>query len=128
MQTLAEPGNYSVKLQASGKTFQVSQDETVLEAALRLGVGLPYGCRNGACGSCKGKIVSGMVDYGIHQERTLKPQEKAEGKALFCCAKPLSDLTLDVREVITGDIQIRTLPCRVEKIDKPPAFPFRQAA
>ncbi len=118
MQTLAEPGNYIVKLQASGKTFQVSQDETVLEAALRQGVGLPYGCRNGACGSCKGEIVSGMVDYGIHQERTLKPQEKAEGKALFCCAKPLSDLTLDVREVITGDIQIRTLPCRVEKINK----------
>ena len=121
MQLSPEPNKtagYTVKLQASGKTFHVAQDETVLEAALRQGIGLPYGCRNGACGSCKGIIVSGMVDYGIHQERTLIPQEKAEGKALFCCATPLSDLTLDVREVITGDIQIRTLPCRVEKIEK----------
>ena len=63
-------------------------------------------------------IVSGNVDYGVHQERTLKPEEKALGKALFCCAKPLSDLTLEVSEVNTGEIQIRTLPCRVEKIDK----------
>lgn len=102
----------------SGKTFQVAPDETVLEAALRQSIGLPYGCRNGACGSCKGRIVAGQVDYGHYQERTLRPEEKAEGKALFCCAKPLTDLTLDVREINTGDIQIRTLPCRVEKIDK----------
>ena len=123
MQTQARPQTegqpeHEVKLQASGKTFRVRHDETILEAALRQGVGLPYGCRNGACGSCKGKIVSGTVDYGIHQAGTLKPEEKTEGKALFCCAKPLSDLTLEVREVNTGAIQIRTLPCRVEKIEK----------
>lgn len=102
----------------SGKTFQVQTGETVLEAALRQSIGLPYGCRNGACGSCKGSIVSGQVDYGAHQPRTLRDEEKAAGKALFCCAKPLTDLVLDVREINTGDIQVRTLPCRVEKIDK----------
>ncbi|MBL8515364.1 MAG: CDP-6-deoxy-delta-3,4-glucoseen reductase [Betaproteobacteria bacterium] len=102
----------------SGNTFQVDVGETVLAAAMRQNIGLPYGCRNGACGSCKGTIVSGEVDYGAYQARTLTDAEKAQGKALFCCAKPKTDLVLDVREISAGDIQVRTLPCRVEKIDK----------
>jgi CDP-4-dehydro-6-deoxyglucose reductase, E3 len=124
MHTQAEPQSsgeqpaFEVRLQGSGRTFQVARDETILEAALRQGIGLPYGCRNGACGSCKGRIVSGTVDYGAHQERTLRPEEKAAGKALFCCARPLSDLALDVREVATGELQVRTLPSRVEKIER----------
>jgi CDP-4-dehydro-6-deoxyglucose reductase, E3 len=109
--------SHAVRL-PSGKTFQVDLGETVLAAAMRQNIGLPYGCRNGACGSCKGNIVSGEVDYGAHQPRTLTDAEKAAGKALFCCAKPLTDLVLDVREISAGDIHIRTLPCRVEKIDK----------
>ena len=107
---------YQITLQPSGHTFKVANDETILDAALRQGIGLPYGCRNGACGSCKGKIVAGEIDYGKHQDRTLTAEEKAAGKALFCVGKPLSDLTLDIKEIGgTGDIQIRTLPCRVEK-------------
>lgn len=110
---------YQVTLQPSGHRFQVAADETVLDAALRHGIGLPYGCRNGACGSCKGRIISGEFDYGVYQERTLRPEEKAGGKALFCVGKPCSDLTLEVKEIGgAGDIQIRTLPCRVEKMEK----------
>lgn len=111
---------FRVTLKATGNTFTVADDETIIEAALRQGIGLPYGCRNGACGSCKGQIVVGRVNYGTYQERNLKPEEKAAGKALFCVAKPRSDLTLDVNEIGgNGDIQIRTMPCRVEKVEKP---------
>lgn len=111
---------FTVTLKPSGNSFTVTPDETILEAALRQGIGLPYGCRNGACGSCKGTLVSGDFDYGQYQERTLRPEEKAAGKALFCVGKARSDLTLEVREIGgTGDIQIRTLPCRVEKVEKP---------
>ena len=110
---------YQITLAPSGNTFRVAADETVLDAALRQGIGLPYGCRNGACGSCKGTIVSGAFDYGVHQERTLTAEEKSRGKALFCVGKPRSDMTLNVKEIGgTGDIQIRTLPCRVEKKEK----------
>jgi CDP-4-dehydro-6-deoxyglucose reductase len=119
MQTEAQPASvadFEVKLLASGKSFRVLPTETILEAALRQGVGLPYGCRNGACGSCKGRMIAGKVDYGDHQERTLTVEEKTHGKLLLCCAKPLSDVTLDVREVTGGEVQVRTLPCRVEKI------------
>lgn len=107
---------YQITLTPSGHTFQVAADETVLEGALRQGIGLPYGCRNGACGSCKGIIVSGEFDYGVYQERTLSADEISQGKALFCVGKPCSDMTLNVKEIGgASDIQIRTLPCRVEK-------------
>ena len=70
-----------VRLEPSGHTFTVADGETVLEAALRQGIGLPYGCRNGACGACKGILRSGELAYGDYQERALHPEEKAAGKA-----------------------------------------------
>ena len=78
---------------------------------------LPYGCRNGACGACKGGCVSGQVDCGTYPEGALTDAEAARGYALFCCARPLSDLTIECREVgAARDIQIKTLPCRVQKM------------
>jgi CDP-4-dehydro-6-deoxyglucose reductase len=109
-----------VRLEPSGHTFSVAAGETILEAALRQGVGLPYGCRNGACGACKGMLRSGELAYGDYQERALHPQEKAAGKALTCCTRPLTDIVFEVRE-LTGakDLAIRTMPARVEKVEKP---------
>jgi len=110
---------FQITIQPSGHTFTPEADETILEAALRQGFTLPYGCRNGACGSCKGKVVAGQVDYGDHQPNTLTDEEKAQGLALFCCAKPLSDVTIECREVgVAKDIQIKTIPCRVQKLEK----------
>ena len=110
---------FQITIQPSGHTFTPEADETILEAALRQGFTLPYGCRNGACGSCKGKVVAGQVDYGDHQPNTLTEEEKAQGLALFCCATPLTDLTIECREVgVAKDIQIKTIPCRVQKLEK----------
>jgi CDP-4-dehydro-6-deoxyglucose reductase, E3 len=114
------PAARIVRLEPSGRTFTVEAGETILEAALRQGVGLPYGCRNGACGACKSSLRSGEISYGQHQERAISPQEKAAGKALTCCTKPLSDLVLEVRELSSlKDLAIRTLPARVEKVEMP---------
>ena len=111
--------SYQVTIQPSGHQFSVEGDETILEAALREGFSLPYGCRNGACGSCKGKVLSGQLDYGVYQPNALKDAEKAQGRALFCRARPLSDLTIEVKEVgATKDIVVKTMPCRVEKLEK----------
>lgn len=87
---------------------------------MRQGIGLPYGCRNGACGACKGVLRQGELEYGDYQERALHDSEKAAGKALTCCTRPLTDIVFEVRE-LTGakDLAIRTLPCRVEKVEKP---------
>ncbi len=111
--------SYQVTIQPSGHQFSVNEDETILSAALREGFTLPYGCRNGACGSCKGKVISGNVDLGKYQASTLKPEEIAEGRALFCVGKPLSDLTIEAREIrAAGEVPVKTLPCRVQKLQK----------
>lgn len=106
---------YQITIQPSGHTCSAKVYETVLESALEAGFNIPYGCRNGACGSCKGTILSGEVDYGDYARSALSEEEKAAGRALFCCAKPLSDLTIECREIIIGTIAPRILPARVER-------------
>lgn len=106
---------YQITIQPSGHTCSAKVYETVLESAIEAGFNIPYGCRNGACGSCKGTILSGEVDYGDYARSALSEEEKAAGKALFCCARPLSDLTIECREIIIGAIAPRILPARVER-------------
>ena len=109
----------SVTIQPSGHQFQVEDGEAVLAAALRQGFVLPYGCKNGACGSCKAKILSGTVDYGVYQQKALTDEEKAQGKALLCQAKPLDDLVIEARTIgAAKDIPVKTLPCRVQKLER----------
>ena len=95
------------------------QGETILAAALRQGINLPYGCRNGACGSCKGRVLEGEVEYGHQNLEGITTEEKRSGFALFCQAIPDTDLIIDTRIIKRlDDIQIRNLPCRVERIDR----------
>ncbi|MBU0753157.1 MAG: CDP-6-deoxy-delta-3,4-glucoseen reductase [Gammaproteobacteria bacterium] len=110
---------FNITLQPSGHSFSAADSEPVLQSALDAGFGLPYGCRNGACGACKGKVLSGSVDYGAAQEHALSLAERAEGMALFCCAKPLSDLVLEVKEIgAVKDIPVKIMPCRVQHMEK----------
>ncbi len=112
--------SHQVTIRPSGHCFHVQEDETVLVAALREGFALAYGCRNGACGSCKGKLLEGKVDYGKHSDTALSAEEQAKGMALFCVARPLSDIEIECREVgAIKDQQIKILPCRVQSIEKP---------
>ena len=110
---------FKITLQPSGHGFDAPADEPILQAALDAGFNLPYGCRNGACGTCKGKVLEGHVDFGIAQEHALPLAERAGGMALFCCAKPLSDLVLEVKEIgAIKDIPLKTMPCRVQHLEK----------
>ncbi len=110
---------FEITIKPSGHSFPCAEDETVLAAAMRADLMIPYGCRNGACGTCKGKVLAGDVDFGAHQASTLTDDEKRAGLALFCCARPRGDVVIEVREVRrAGDIQVRRLPCRIESIDK----------
>lgn len=108
--------SYKVTIQPSNHEFSVESGESVLDAALRQGFAFPYGCRNGACGSCLGTLVTGEVEYPGQRPPALKEGDMAAGKALFCQARPTSDLTIEVREIgAAKDIVIKTLPCRVAK-------------
>ena len=108
-----------VTIKPSNHHFTVSGDETILDGALREGFNIAYGCRNGACGSCKGKLIEGSVDYGSYNNSALLDSEKKNGYALFCQAKPLTDVAIECREISAiKDIQVRTLPCRVQKLER----------
>jgi CDP-4-dehydro-6-deoxyglucose reductase len=108
-----------ISIRPSDHTFTAEDGDTVLAAAMRAELMIPYGCRNGACGTCKGRILEGEVDFGAHQPSTLTDDEKRRGLALFCVAKPKTDLVIEVREVRkAGDIEVKRLPCRIESIDK----------
>jgi len=110
---------YQVTIQNSGHSFTVEDTESILEAALRQGIILPYGCRNGACGSCMGTVTAGAVNYPEGMPRALSDADAAQHKALFCQAHPSGDLTIRVREVDAAkDIEVRTLPCRVNKLEQ----------
>ena len=61
--------SYTVHIKPSGHSLTVEKGESVLDAALRQGYAFPYGCRNGGCGACMGKLLSGDVDYGTDQPR-----------------------------------------------------------
>ncbi len=109
---------HTVTIQSSGHRFQVENGEKVLDAALRQGVILPYGCRNGACGSCMGYVTRGAVHYPDGTPLALGEHDITAGRALFCQARASSDLEIMVREVDAArDIEVKTFPCRVEKLE-----------
>lgn len=111
--------SHQIIIKPSDHVFNTRTDETILQAALRVGISLPYGCRNGSCGACKGNIIQGTVDFGRHNEDALTEKEKQAGMALFCCAVPLSDLVIECHEIRTfQDIRIKTMPCRVQKLER----------
>lgn len=112
-------GEYEINTVPCGHRLIAREGETVLEAGLRQGLNLPYVCRDGACGVCKGRILKGTVDYGTYQEGVLTEAEKAEGKALFCCAKPLSDLDIECHEVDKSrQFPIKIMQFRVQKMEQ----------
>ena len=101
--------SYQISVNPSEQIFSANGDETILEAALRQGLSLPYGCRDGACGACKGKVLAGQVDHGKAQPQALSEADKAAGLALFCCARSQSDLTLECKQLgKLGDIPVKT--------------------
>jgi CDP-4-dehydro-6-deoxyglucose reductase len=107
---------HQVQLVPSGHRLEVGDGETVLAAALRQHVGLPYGCRNGQCGSCAARLLAGTVVYPQGEPPAL--QDQPPGTCLTCKAVPTSDLDLQVREAETAaEIEPRLLPVRVHKIE-----------
>ncbi len=110
---------HQVTIRNTGHQFVAQDAESILQAALNAGLVLPYGCRDGACGSCKGKLIEGRIDYGHYSEKALPGAEREQGFALFCQAKPLTDVVIEAREVRkAGDIQVRKLPARVQKLER----------
>jgi CDP-4-dehydro-6-deoxyglucose reductase len=116
---MATPDPFRITLLPGAHTFTTDGETNLLEAALTAGFVLPYGCRNGACGACKTQVVEGLVDHGDAAATALTTADRAAGMALLCCARPLTDVTLECHEIHgVDDIPVKTLPCRVQKIER----------
>lgn len=111
--------SFNVSVLPSNRSFTVLADEPILTAGIRQGVAMPYGCKDGACGSCKCKMLEGKVVHGPHQPKALSAEEEAAGYMLTCCAKPQSDIVLESRQVTSADaFPIKRMPSRVLSMEK----------
>lgn len=110
---------FQIKVLPGGQHFTADTGETILDAATRQGLTLPYGCRDGACGACRGKIVNGSIDHGRAPLITLGEADRAAGYALFCCASAVSDLSIESREIRSSqELPVKTLPARIQKLER----------
>jgi CDP-4-dehydro-6-deoxyglucose reductase, E3 len=115
----APAGPFQVTVQPSGRAFSVDGGEAILPAAIRQGIGMPYGCKDGACGSCKCKKLEGTVVHGVHQPKALSAEEEAAGYILTCCGVPHSDVVLESRQVTDESaFPVRKMPSRVLSLEK----------
>ena len=110
---------FQISVEPSGHVFEAKKGEPILDAALRQGLILPYGCRSGACGACRGEVLSGQIDHGKTQDFALSDADRAAGFALFCCASAQSDLHIKASEIREAQgIPIITLPAKVQKLTR----------
>ena len=110
---------FHITIEPSGREFDVPAGETILATGIAQGINLPYGCKDGACGSCKCKKISGTVRHGAHQSKALSDAEEAQGFVLTCCASPESDVVLESRQVtLEGAFAIKKMPVRVSSLEK----------
>lgn len=110
---------FTITVQPSGRSFAAEADETLLAAGLRQHIGLPYGCKDGACGSCKCRLLAGSVVHGAHQSKALSADEEAGGHVLACCAVAQTDLVLESRQVSAdGGFAVRKMPVRVTALER----------
>ena len=109
--------SFNITIQPSGRSFIAQADEPLLAAAIRQGIGLPYGCKDGACGSCKCKKMEGTITQGTHQIKALSLEEAAQGFILTCCAVAHTDLVLESRQVTDESaFPIKKMPVRVNSL------------
>ena len=111
--------HFQVTIEPSGRSFDTSGAETILSAAIRHGINLPYGCKDGACGSCKCQKISGSVAHGTYQSKALSDEEQAQGMVLTCRASATSDVVLESRQVtLEGTFAVKKMPTRISRMER----------
>ena len=108
---------FNISVASTAFRFPCEQNESVLDAAQRAGLEIPYSCRKGVCGTCKGRGVSGEVRAFAGD--ALGAAERAAGQVLFCNARPRSDLVIEPRSISRADPFARkTVTARVFRLQR----------
>ena len=106
-----------VVVQPSGHEFFVEGNDTILEAALRAGISLNYGCSNGNCGDCKVRLLSGQVKKVHPHDYVLKEADKAAGAILMCSYTAVTDVVIEASVSGADDIPEQAIPTRVKSVE-----------
>ena len=107
-----------VRVKPSGREFFVDGNDGLLEAALRAGLSLDYGCSIGSCGKCKARILSGAVQKTRHSDYALTAAEKNAGVVLMCCNTAVVDLVIEAREAHgAADMPLQKIEARVRSVN-----------
>lgn len=106
-----------VKVLPKGQMFEIAGNETILEAGLRAGLALPYGCSNGSCGDCKCRVADGEAVKVRPHDYVLSSAEKAQGYVLSCSYTAVRDLAIEVPLWGVGDIPEQTIAARVRAVE-----------
>ncbi|MDR2128354.1 MAG: CDP-6-deoxy-delta-3,4-glucoseen reductase [Burkholderiaceae bacterium] len=111
--------SFTITVQPSGRSFVAEPGESLLAASIRQNIGLPYSCKEGACGACKCRKLAGEVTHGPYQERLLSAADVAAGFVLTCRAVAQSDVTLQARQVTRQEaFAVKKMPARVVLLEK----------
>ncbi|OFZ88387.1 MAG: ferredoxin [Betaproteobacteria bacterium RBG_16_66_20] len=106
-----------VQIKPSGHEFFVDGNDSLLEAALRAGLSLDYGCSIGSCGKCKARVLSGQVQRTRHSDYALTAAENNAGVVLMCCNTAVADLEIEAREAHgAGDMPLQSIEARVKSV------------
>jgi CDP-4-dehydro-6-deoxyglucose reductase len=106
-----------VQVQPSGHEFFVDGNDSLLEAALRSGLSLDYGCSSGSCGKCRARVVSGQVHRTRHSDYVLTAAQKNAGVVLMCCNTALTDVVIEAREAHgAADMPLQTIDARLKSV------------
>ena len=111
---------YIITLLPFEKQFTCGDNETILEAAIKQGFNLRYGCKHGGCGMCKAQVVEGEVDNTEASSFALLDFEKQQGFSLLCCAYPESDVSIELWDYDEADLvaefAVAQFEAEVEKV------------
>lgn len=111
---------YTITLLPFEKQFTCNDNEPILQAAMRQGINLRYGCKHGGCGMCKALVVDGDVDNAEASTYALLEYERQQGFSLLCCAYPESDVTIELWDYDESDlfsgVTVQQFEAEVERI------------
>ena len=107
-----------VRVEPSGHEYFVEGNESILEAGLKAGLHLDYGCSSGNCGSCRAQVTEGEVQQVKDHDFVLSQRERDRGDILTCCWTAVTDVVLEAHEASSAQElppqQVRTKVTKVE--------------
>jgi len=111
--------SHRIQVRPSGHIFYSEARESILEAGLRSGLNLRYHCKNGSCGQCVVRVVSGEVQAACPPDFHLPEADRAAGRVLSCCVRAVSDLEIEAGETAdAADIPEQRLVAKVSKLER----------